>query len=418
MSRIDDLITQRCPRGVEHKALGQVGEFIRGQGLQKADLRNEGVPAVHYGQIHSFYGVYTTETKSFTDPGIASRLRHAKPGDLLIATTSEDDVDVAKATAWLGGSEVVLSGDAYIYRHELDPRYMAYFFQSRSFHDQKRRFISGTKVRRISGAAMARIFVPVPPPDVQREIVKILDQFTQLATELEAELEAELRARQQQFDRYRDLMITDTGVPERVTVPLRDLAGDGYFGDGDWVESKDQDASGTIRLTQLADVGEGVFRNRSDRWMREDQAAKLRCTLLEPGDILIARMPAPLGRACQVPHDLGAAATVVDVAILRTRREDVWPRYIMHALNSSEIRMQILRFQTSGTRQRISRANLGEVLVPLPDVDMQRRISVTLDRLDAAARDLSIGLREELAARRKQYDYYRDNLLTFPEAAS
>lgn len=90
----------------------------------------------------------------------------------------------------------------------------------------------------------------------------------------------------------------------------------------------------------------------------------------------------------------------------------------MHALNSSEIRMQILRFQTSGTRQRISRANLGEVLVPLPDVHMQRRISVTLDRLDAAARDLSIGLREELAARRKQYDYYRDNLLTFPEAAS
>ena len=67
MSRIDELIHELCPNGVEFKTLGKVGEFIRGNGLQKADLREEGVPAVHYGQIHTHYGVWTTVTKSFTD---------------------------------------------------------------------------------------------------------------------------------------------------------------------------------------------------------------------------------------------------------------------------------------------------------------------------------------------------------------
>ena len=210
MSRIDDLISELAPTGVGLTPLGELGEFVRGNGLQKKDLLSEGFPAVHYGEIHTHYGVWATETKSFTSPDIAVKLRQARPGDLLIATTSEDDEAVAKAVAWLGDGSVAVSGDAYIYRHSLDPRYVSYYFQTEQFQIQKRPFISGTKVRRVSGASMAKIHIPVPPLEVQREIVRILDQFTQL----EAELEAELEARRQQYEYYRDKLLAFEELPE------------------------------------------------------------------------------------------------------------------------------------------------------------------------------------------------------------
>src|SRR5690606_6833554 len=106
MRRIDELIAELAPKGVKFKALGDVGEFIRGNGLQKSDLSDEGMPAIHYGQVHTHYGTWAETTKSFIDPSVAANLRRAKFGDLVIATTSEDDASVAKATAWLGQNEV------------------------------------------------------------------------------------------------------------------------------------------------------------------------------------------------------------------------------------------------------------------------------------------------------------------------
>src|SRR5690242_5616822 len=97
---------------------------------------------------------------------------------------------------------------------------------------------------------------------------------------------------------------------------LANLLQDGVFIDGDWVETKDQDPNGDVRLIQLADVGDGVFRNRSSRFLTMAKAKELRCTFLEPGDILIARMPEPLGRACIFPGVDQPAVTAVDVCIL------------------------------------------------------------------------------------------------------
>src|SRR5699024_2774428 len=128
MSRTDELIAEHCPNGVEHKPLGDVGEFIRGNGLRKSDLKEYGIGAINYGQIHTHYGTWSTETKSFVSEPLAAKLRKARPGDLVIATTSEDDEAVAKAVAWIGDTDVVVSGDAYIYRHTLEPKYVAYFF--------------------------------------------------------------------------------------------------------------------------------------------------------------------------------------------------------------------------------------------------------------------------------------------------
>ncbi len=200
MSRIDELIAEHCPDGVEWTTLGEVGDFIRGNGLQKSDLTETGVGAIHYGQIHTYYSTWAAETKSFVSEALALKLRKAHPGDLVIATTSEDDEAVAKAVAWVGNAEVAVSGDAYIYRHKLEPKYVAYFFQSEQFQDQKKRHITGTKVRRISGDSLAKIRVPVPHLEVQREIVKVLDTFTKL--------EAELEARRRQYQYYRDQLLS------------------------------------------------------------------------------------------------------------------------------------------------------------------------------------------------------------------
>jgi type I restriction enzyme S subunit len=157
------------------------------------------------------------------------------------------------------------------------------------------------------------------------------------------------------------------------------IASGGIFVDGDWVESKDQDPQGKVRLTQLADLGVAQFRDRSDRWMRLDQAERLGCTYLEPNDILIARMPEPLGRACMVPERIGSAVTAVDVAILRVRRDDLEPRYVMWALNAPQTHRQVVAQQSGTTRKRISRRNLGKVRLPIPPPGEQRQIVAILE---------------------------------------
>ncbi|MBE0974925.1 hypothetical protein IH776_26780 [Escherichia coli] len=133
--------------------------------------------------------------------------------------------------------------------------------------------------------------------------------------------------------------------------------------DGDWVESKDQDPEGRVRLTQLADVGDGFFRDRSDRWVNDETFDRLRCFALNAGDILIARMPDPIGRACVVPALPYRAITVVDVAILRpVGHAD--SRYLTYVLNGSRVRGAFESLQDGATRQRITRKNLDRTFVP------------------------------------------------------
>lgn len=189
-------------------------------------------------------------------------------------------------------------------------------------------------------------------------------------------------------------------------VSLAALGAGGLFSDGDWVESKDQDPTGAVRLTQLADVGVGSFRDRSDRWMREDQATRLNCTFLMPNDILIARMPDPIGRACLVPESVGRAVTAVDVAILRVDRASFDPAYVSWMINAPQFHMRVEALQSGTTRKRISRKNLATLSIPRASLAEQRRIVEILEdhlsRLDAAQSTLSVswrrlqGLRESL----------------------
>lgn len=172
----------------------------------------------------------------------------------------------------------------------------------------------------------------------------------------------------------------------------------GIFMDGDWVETKDQDQNGEVRLTQLADIGVGEFLNRSSRFLTSDKAKELNCTFLKLGDILIARMPDPIGRACIFPGDKRPCVTVVDVCIVRPDPNLVNNRWLMWIVNSSQFRHQLKPYLSGTTRQRISRRNLQNLALKIPPLEEQRRIAAILDKADAVRRKRkeAIALTEEL----------------------
>jgi type I restriction enzyme, S subunit len=208
MSRIDSLIAKYCPNGVEFKALGDIADLVRGNGMPKSDFTESGVGCIHYGQIYTHYGISTTETISFVAPKTAVGLAKVDTGDLIITNTSENIEDVCKAVAWLGGSQIVTGGHATVIKHQQEPKYLSYYFRSPDFFAQKKKQATGTKVIDVSAKNLAKILVPLPPIEIQREIVKVLDTFTQLEVELRESLEAELDARRQQYKHYRDVLLT------------------------------------------------------------------------------------------------------------------------------------------------------------------------------------------------------------------
>lgn len=167
---------------------------------------------------------------------------------------------------------------------------------------------------------------------------------------------------------------------------LTDLLDDGLFVDGDWVETKDQDPDGEVRLIQLADIGDGVFRDRSARFLTSAKANELGCTFLQAGDVLVARMPEPLGRACIFPGVEQPAVTAVDVCVLRPNPDRVRPEWLVKAINSPGLRSSMQQYIRGTTRQRISRRNLGALQLRVPPVGAQLKLASTLDRLESTRR--------------------------------
>ena len=193
---------------VEMMTLGEIGTFVRGSGLQKKDFTPTGVGCIHYGQIYTYYGTCADKTKSFVSYEFAQKARKAKTGDLIIATTSENDDDVCKAVVWLGDDEIAVSSDACFYTHKMNPKYVAYYFQTDSFQKQKRSFITGTKVRRVNANDLAKIKIPIPSLAEQQRIVSILDKFEALTTSISEGLPKEIELRRKQYEYYRNQLLS------------------------------------------------------------------------------------------------------------------------------------------------------------------------------------------------------------------
>ena len=147
------------------------------------------------------------------------------------------------------------------------------------------------------------------------------------------------------------------------------------FIDGDWIESKDQSDNG-IRLIQTGNVGFGFFKGREDksRYITEETFKKLNCTEVVPGDILISRLPDPIGRACIVPEGIGKAITAVDCTIVRLNAT-LLPEFLISFSKTALYASQINKIKTGTTRLRVSRGNLGNVIIPIPPIESNRNLS-------------------------------------------
>ena len=200
MSKLDELIRELCPDGVEYKTLGEIATVSRGGNLQKKDFQATGYPCIHYGQIYTKYGLFADSTYTFISEECADRQKKAVKNDIVMAVTSENIEDVCKCLAWLGNGDVAVSGHTAIIHHDQDPKYLVYYFHSAAFFTQKKKLANGTKVIEVTPDKLCEITLPVPPLPVQREIVRILDTFT--------ELTAELTARKKQYEFYRDRLLT------------------------------------------------------------------------------------------------------------------------------------------------------------------------------------------------------------------
>ena len=391
MSKLKELIAELCPNGVEYKKLGQLGEFIRGSGLQKKDITDfdNGFGAIHYGQIYTYYSIHTNKTKSFVASAHSKNLKKAKSGNLVIATTSENDTDVCKAVAWLGKKDIAVSSDACIYRHSLEPKYVAYFFQSEQFQLQKLGNITGTKVRRVSPSCMAKFLIPVPPLEIQREIVKVLDTFTKL----EAELEAELEARRRQYHYYRDQLLNFEGRDDVQWMTLGEV-------------TKINTGQKPSNILEVATDFEYINAGTS----RSGYCVASNCegdTVTTPsrgqggiGYVGYQKKPFWLGPLCYKLQSLDN-----DILI---------NKYLFYVLQSKN--ELLLGLKKEGGVPAVNKSDIIKLEIPVPPLEEQTRIVTILDKFDALVNDLSCGLPAEIAARRKQYAYYRDRLLTFKEA--
>lgn len=306
-------------------------------------------------------------------PSRARKLVQA--GDVLVSTVRPNLNAVAIVPEELDG-EIASTGFCVL-RANPDlamPRYLFYRAQHQEFVDFLVANATGASYPAVTDGVVRRAPLPLPPPREQARIVELLDEADRLRRlRREADAKAARILPALFLKMFGDPVTNPMGWPIK---PFGELLSNAeVFVDGDWVESKDQDPDGEVRLIQLADIGDGFYIDKSSRFLTKETALRLRCTFLKPGDVLVARMPDPLGRACIFPGDKKDAVTVVDVCVIRPGVDGPDPDWLIHCINSAGFRALIAQQQTGTTRARISRGNLARLPIICPPVSLQRKFS-------------------------------------------
>lgn len=164
----------------EYKKLGELGSFQRGKGIQKTHFVTNGMPCIHYGQIHTTFGVSTLNHISEIPQDLYEQSIIASKGDVLLALTSEDVEGSCKSTAWLGDYDVAISSDAAVFKHNLNPKFVVYYTQTKAFFIEKSKYARGFKVTHIKTSDIETIPIPVPSIEIQSLIVSELDSLSQI----------------------------------------------------------------------------------------------------------------------------------------------------------------------------------------------------------------------------------------------
>lgn len=399
MSRLEELMRELCPDGVEYKKLGEIAtDIYRGSGIKREQVTLTGTPCIRYGEIYTTYGIWFDKCVSHTDAAAISSPKYFEYGDILFAITGESVEDIAKSTVYVGHERCLAGGDIVVLKHEQDPKYLSYALATTEARTQKSSGKVKSKVVHSSVPAIKALVIPVPPLPVQREIVRILDNFTELATELAAEL----AARKKQYQCYRKQLLTTYAKMRKYR--LGDICSlqEGYM------FPKNEMGTKGIPIVRTSDLQNGMVDITSA--VRYAGDADLSKYSIEHGDIVIG-----MSGTIKVARNKADRRYLLNqrVGAIRTDGNRLDKNFLFYML-SNDIEA-LYKICGNGTVKNLSKIAFLNMDIYLPPLDVQRRIVSILDRFDALCNDLTSGLPAEIAARQKQYEYYRDKLLTFKE---
>lgn len=390
MSKLQELIRELCPNGVEYKKLGEISIINRGVRVTRDMLSKEGTIPVYQNAL--------------TPLGYFEKSNRKKDTTYVISAGAAGQIGYSAIDFWAADDCFTFDDVNGIYS-----KYIYYFLQT------KKSFIASNvrrgSIPRISRAVFSKLEIPVPPLEVQKEIVRILDNFTTLA----AELQAELQARQEQYEYYRNKLLTFSNINEKgyASVTWMKMSEIGTF-----IRGK--------RFVRTDIVNEGVpcihygdmythyklYATKSKGMLRSELASKMRYA--QKDDVVIVA-------AGENKEDIGIGvawlgnepAAVHDACFIF--RSDLYPQYVSHYLRSNYYHKQIVKYVSEGKICSISAKGLGNAIIPIPTYEEQVKIATLLNKFDSLTSDLSQGLPAEIAAVQEQYEYYRDKLLSFPK---
>lgn len=423
MSKLDELIRELCPDGVEYKTLGEIAvDIYRGAGITRDQVTVDGTPCVRYGEIYTTYGVWFDKCVSHTDEAKLTSKKYFEYGDVLFAITGESVDDIAKCCAYIGHEKCLAGGDIVVLKHNQDPKYLSYVLATTDARQQKSKGKVKSKVVHSSVPAIREIKVPIPPIEIQREIVRILDDYTENIVELQNQLTAEITARQKQYEFYRDKLLTfdvlrggTIDFDREILCRIADL-GKWSGGKTPSMAEKKYWESGTIPWVSSKDVKQPILSDTIDHITNAavDEASM---TVYPAGSVAIVTRSGILRHTFPVTYIPFETTVNQDIKILVTK-EGISSRYVSHALQAYGESIRRTTKKQGGTVDSLDFQKVLVYKIPVPPLDVQNRIVNVLDNFEKICSDLNIGLPAEIEARQKQYEYYRDKLLTFKEVAA
>lgn len=193
---------------IQWKKLGEIGTFIRGKRFVRTDIMDQGVPCIHYGDMYTYYGLYTDNTPTFLKEEKAQKMRFAQKNDIVIVAAGENKDDLGNAVAWLGEKPAAVHDACFIFRSNLYPNYISHICRSHNYHKQIKMFANEAKICSVSGQDLQKVLIPVPEYELQIKIASILDRFETLVNDLTNGLPAEIAAVKDQYEYYRNKLLT------------------------------------------------------------------------------------------------------------------------------------------------------------------------------------------------------------------
>ena len=183
-------------------------EMYRGNGIKREEIRKIGIPCIRYGEIYTDYGISFEKTKSYTDENLIINKKYIEYGDILFAITGESVEEIGKSTAYIGKEKCLVGGDILVMKHKQDPVYLSYVLSTENAQKLKSKGKIKSKVVHTNATDIGEIEIPLPPLEVQKRIVEVLDNFEKICNDLNIGLPAEIEARQKQYEFYRNFLLT------------------------------------------------------------------------------------------------------------------------------------------------------------------------------------------------------------------